>query len=187
MQLEGCADMSNATKRPVKRFAQEPPAVAGCRWIPLTKGVFALVDEEDFGKVSQYNWTALKSPRTHYAYFRRARAVVYLHRFIMDAPNGTQVDHQDGNGLNCRRNNMRVCSCRNNHQNIRKTGKLTSSQFKGVVWDKSRAKWAARVKTGGVTYFLGRFDSEEDAAHAYDTSAIRMFGEFARLNFEVTS
>ncbi len=164
-----------------------PEPVNGAMWIPLTKGHFVLVDEEDYPVYSQFNWSASVLPRTVYAYLRRNHEgksrILFLHRVITGAPHGMQVDHINGNGLDCRRSNLRVCTVRANHQNIRKTVVSTSSQYKGVSWDKCRSKWLAKVKAGGRYFNVGRFDDEEDAARAYDTKARDLFGEFARLNF----
>lgn len=105
-----------------------------------------------------------------------------LHRVIMNAPAGMEVDHIDGDGLNCRRYNLRICTRSQNRMNqrVRITPKL--SIYKGVTFDKSRDKWCARIKYFGVTRNLGRFEHETDAAIAYNVAASKTFGEFARLN-----
>jgi len=160
-----------------------PTPVPGARWIPLTKGLFALVDEKDYEAANRFAWTADINPRTAYAYCKRGGEIFWLHRILMSAPENMQVDHRDGNGLDCRRDNMRVCSLKNNHRNIRKTIVKTSSKFKGVSWDKTREKWSAKIKFNGKTINLGRFEDEDEAGKAYDESAGRLFGEFALLNF----
>lgn len=169
-----------------ERISEPPEKIDGTKWIPLTKGLFALVDDSDYELTSQFTWTALVCKRTAYAYFRRRAAgrspVTLMHRMLMNAPVGTQVDHINSNGLDCRRSNMRVCSIAENHRNIRKRINPTSSRYKGVTWDKNRMKWMAKIKCDQKFIFLGRFTAEESAARAYNVEALRLFGKFALLN-----
>ena len=166
------------------RTIMEPAPVDGARWLALTRGQFALVDEEDFDWLSAWYWTALIRPgRSPYAFRKVNGKPVYLHRFIMGDPPEMDVDHKDGNGLNCRRDNLRVCTHARNQQNYSKCSTVTSSSFKGVTWDKNRRKWMARIKVNRKFSNLGRFENEQDAACAYDEAANQLFGEFARLNF----
>jgi hypothetical protein len=110
------------------------------------------------------------------------RKVWSLHRDIMGNPEGFVVDHVNGNKLDNRKYNLRVCTVAENVRNsVSTTG---SSKYKGVSWDSSRNKWVAQIKFEREQYFLGRFDSEESAAKAYDDAAKDRFGEFARLNFQ---
>lgn len=164
-----------------------PPHVYGAKWIPLGGGGFVLVDESDYEFLSLFNWTVAHHKYTKYAYFRRRIDGKYksflMHRVITGAPHGMQVDHINGNGLDCRRSNMRVCSIKDNHRNVRKSTDLKSSKFKGVCWDKARNKWQAKIKVNQKGIGLGRFDDETQAARAYDSAALKYFGEFARLNF----
>ncbi len=111
---------------------------------------------------------------------------VYLHRLLLDAPAGMQVDHVSGDSLDNRVANLRLCGQRGNQANQRVAGH-GASRYKGVVASGRRRPWVAQI---GVDYrgiYLGSFMSEKDAALAYDAAARRYFGEFARLNFpEVT-
>ncbi len=166
------------------RTMPEPPPVDNARWIALTKGLFALIDAEDFPRVSSWYWSALvRTGRTAYAMRVERRRTIYLHRFIMGALPGTDVDHINGNGQDCRKINLRVCTHAENQRNYSKTSSPTASSFKGVRWDRDRSRWVAWVKLDRKSRFLGRFASEEEAARAYDAAARELFGEFAKPNF----
>lgn len=147
--------------------------------IPLTQGKVALIDDEDFEAVSAVKWYAQHN-RVLYAASKRGR-IVYMHRLILGAPPGVQVDHINGDGLDNRRANLRLCSNSQNHANLRKRTE-TSSRFKGVYWNKARRKWHAQIKANQRTFYLGLFDSEEAAGAAYDRAATEHFGTFSRLN-----
>lgn len=171
------------------RSPHEPSSVPGARWIPLNRDKWALVDEEDYWNVCDVTWTAKFYARTIYATSTTLRAgrAVYLHRLIMNAPVGKEVDHINGDGLDCRRSNMRLCTPRQNRQNMRKTNMPKTSTFMGVSWDKSRSKWRAVIKDKRKYIYIGRYDDEMEAAQSYDAAALSLFGEFARVNFPANS
>lgn len=153
--------------------------------IPLSQGYVALVDDADYERVSQYKWTA--SPRKHgavYANRRTSRATgekcVYLHRFIMDAPDSKWVDHIDGNGLNCQRSNLRLATPSENGCN-RGLQPNNRSGYKGVSWYTAYGKWQAMIKVHRKVKHLGYFATKEEAIAAYAAAAPMMHGEFARL------
>lgn len=114
--------------------------------------------------------------------------LVYLHRIIAQRMFGRllrtdeHVDHIDGSGLNNSRFNLRVCEQRENNYNIRKQSNCHSI-YLGVTYDISRNQWIAKMRNNYKEVFIGRFDSEEDAALAYDKVARELHGEFANLNF----
>lgn len=107
---------------------------------------------------------------------------VSLHRLIMNAGVGQQVDHINHDSLDNRRCNLRLCTPNQNAMN-RKRDKKGSSRFKGVCLRKN-GRWLAHIQCNHKIYHLGYFGSEEDAAKAYDDAAKKMFGEFACLNFQ---
>lgn len=155
--------------------------------IPLTKNVSAIVDAEDFDWLNQWTWTAFDGRRGKYyaARYKKVAGVsrcIYMHRLIMKEPAGLLVDHANGNTLDNRRQNLRVCSKRQNQRNMCKPRHGKSSRFKGVTWDKNKRKWMAKIKLLGTTRTLGRFHDEKEAAIAYNVAATKYFGEFARLN-----
>jgi hypothetical protein len=154
------------------------------REIGLSQGFVALVDEEDFVRVSEHGWYAART--RHYVYAVRREKVngVYkttsMHRFILGALPGEYIDHINHDTLDNRRSNLRRCLPSENMFN--KVSTVGVSKYKGVVWDKQRGKWLARIGKEYKQYCLGYFVVEEDAARAYNERAKELFGEFAHPN-----
>lgn len=154
--------------------------------IPLTQGYHALVDDADHESLSQFKWSASRSRRDlFYAKGQdRNQKRVYMHRVILGLQRGDkrQVDHIDNNGLNNQQENLRICTYSQNQANSRKLFKNTSSQYKGVCWQKKDQKWCARIRVNRKRIYLGEFQLEAEAASAYNNAAIKYYGEFAKLN-----
>lgn len=157
--------------------------------IGLTRGKVALIDDDDFERVSKFKWTSLYNPNNKKWYARRAvggrgrQTTIYMHRFILNAPKGIQVDHINGEGLDNQKRNLRLATNAQNHQNQIKPV-ASKSGFRGVSFDKRRNKFYARIWLNGRRISLGRFQTAVEAARAYDEAAVKLHGEFARLNFE---
>ena len=153
--------------------------------IELTQGKVALVDDCDFKKLSNLTWCAKRTGNTFYVVrahkIEGKKATLYMHRLIMDAQKGQQIDHRNNNGLDNRRTNLRFCTNSQNQQNRRKTQK--TSKFKGVCWYSRDKKWQAGIKLNGKLYHLGTFNNEVEAAKVYDKKAKELFGEFVYTNF----
>lgn len=158
------------------------------REIPLTRGMVALVDDEDFERVAQYKWTTYKAKRTRTFYAYRTinvhgrRTCLFLHRFLLDAPKGLKVDHVNGNGLDNRRENLRFATTAENVRSSARASNNTSG-FKGVSWHKHDRKWEANITFNGKRRYLGSFTCPIEAAKVYDAAAREQFGDFARVNF----
>lgn len=154
--------------------------------IPLTQNKYALIDAEDFDLVSGWTWSACKYGRTFYAKcsvrVAGKQTSVKMHRLIMSADEGEAVDHINGDGLDNRRCNLRLASKSQNGQN-QANCRTHSSRFKGVSWDKQTGRWRSKIQCDGMTFHIGRFHSEIEAARAYDSAALELFGDYARLNF----
>ena len=148
--------------------------------IELTQYKFALVDDADYDALAAVKWCAQTRPHTTYAVRWSEGKVVLMHRVITAAPQGVQVDHINGDGLDNRRDNLRLCSNAENQHN--KRVQPHSSKYKGVWWDAPSGKWRAGIAINGRNKHLGYFTSELDAAHAYDEAALKAWGEFARKN-----
>ncbi len=148
--------------------------------IQLTQNQVARVDDSDFDALNTFKWCDARDGKTFYALRKvphnGSYKTVRLHQQIMG---GNGFDHEDGDGLNNQRYNLRPANKTQNKANSAKQGG-TASVYKGVHRD--RNKWRAQI-TAGVRIHLGCFDLEIDAAKAYDTAAIQHFGEFAKLNF----
>ena len=156
----------------------------GAKFIPLIRGGFAIVDADDYEKLAQYRWYCYHWGNSTYAFRRKAGRKIYMHREILKGPKGKVVDHKDGNGLNNRRNNLRLCTKAQNAWNSRPVPNC-SSKYKGVSWDKRGKKWRAGIKYNGRRINIARFEDEVEAAKAYDRKAKELFGEFAYLNNRV--
>jgi len=159
--------------------------------VPLTQGRVALIDDEDAERVLAFKWTlnAGKSRKGKEYASRQAKREdgkkrnVFLHRFILNAPKGIDVDHEDNNGLNCQRYNLRLATRSQNNQN-RKPKCKSSTGFKGVYRYSGRTKpFYAFINLNGKRTSLGYYRTAEEAARAYDAKAKELFKEFARLNF----
>lgn len=150
--------------------------------IKLTQGQIALVDDEDFETLNQYQWFAAKKGKTFYvtrnAIVDGKRKTVLMHWYVMG---GKNIDHIDRNGCNNCKNNLRFCTPQENQMNSRKRLN-TSSNFKGVSFYKPREKWVARIGINGKIINLGYYVSEIEAAEKYNEKAIIYYGEFANLN-----
>lgn len=164
------------------------------REIFLTQGKSTLVDDEDYEYLKDFSWITLKQERVYVPtafYAARTFAVpggrkmVMMHRVILGVDHlnwkETPVDHEDGNGLNNQRYNLRLATLTYNQGNKNKY--YGTSQFKGVSWYPAKEKWVAKIGTKTGQLHLGYYIDEEEAARAYDAAAIHYFGEFASTNF----
>ena len=153
--------------------------------IKLTQGEYAIVDWDDFRKLSKHKWHAHKRHNLWYALrtinVNSKQKTIRMHRLVLKAKEGDYVDHINGNGLDNRKNNLRLCNHKQNAANSR-ISKNNTSGYKGVCWDKSRSKWIATIRVNYRKLNLGRYDNILDAAAAYDRYAIMWFGEFAKTN-----
>lgn len=156
--------------------------------IPLTKGMFALVDDDMFDELNAYHWQASRNRdggvwyAGRGAYLGIKHRTIFMHDQIMNPPAGLIVDHRNQQGLDNRRENLRICTHSQNLQNMR-IPKSNKSGFKGVSWHVVGHKWQACIRVNGKTLYLGLFADLIEAAHAHDRAAREHFGQFARLNF----
>jgi len=151
------------------------------RLVALTDGSVAKVDMEDYERVMTRRWGV--AGRRPFLYARtNASDRLYMHRFILGLRKGEQGDHKNGDTLDNRRSNLRKCSHSQNMWNNKGSRKNTSG-FKGVSYHKDTGKFQAYITKDDKYRHLGLFVLAEDAARAYDAAALKLFGEFAKLNF----
>ena len=138
----------------------------------------ALVDDEDFERINKWRWHVNSSGYAVRKDYNNGKKTTLMHRVVLNAPDGMDVDHINHNTLDNQKSNIRICTNNENMRN-RKTPKHNTSGYKGVVLDSDRVKWKAVV----ANRIIGRFDTKEDAARAYNKKAKEQFGEFAKPNF----
>ena len=150
--------------------------------IKLTKGYITLIDDEDYERVSKHSWYINKGS---YAESTINNKGVRLHRFILNPPEGMLIDHINGDGLDNRKENLRIASPRQNQANSLGKPINRKSKYKGVIYypNAHKRKWRARLFISKhKSIHLGFFSSEEEAAKAYDVKSKELYGEFAKLN-----
>lgn len=144
--------------------------------IPLTQGYFAIVDDADYDYLNSLgSWHFDRYAKR----VTRKDGVIYMHRLLIDAGNQS-VDHINGNKLDNRRSNLRVCTQQQNVHNTR--SRKGTSKFKGVSWDKSRNQWKAVIGYNYRKIQIGRYATELEAATAYNEKARQLHGKYAVLN-----
>ena len=158
------------------------------RRIYLNDGEWTIVEPEDYYRLNKYNWGISGNGRVFYA-VRNVKVgpgqtkMVSMHREIMNAPKGMEVDHRNWKTLDNRMANLRLATRAENNRHRRKRRKETVSQYTGVHLDRETGRWVARIWYQGKRIWLGSFESEIEAARAYDRAALKYHGEFAHLNF----
>ena len=150
----------------------------------------AFVDDEDFDAIKNLTFNILKNKTVFYARSTKPyKGNRLLHRIILGAKESEIVDHINHDGLDCRKENLRKCTCSENGKNKR-SKKNSTSQYLGVhLSNKKRGSkvyryWVAQIVYQGKKVYLGQFNKEIDAARAYDSKAKELHREFANLNFK---
>jgi len=150
----------------------------------LTQGKVAIVDDDDYKRVSKYKWYANKDLKNYYAkrwspMQNGKRRIIWMHRFIMSAPEEFEVDHINQDTLDNRKDNLRFTTRSQNARNQMLSSANTSG-FKGVRFDKNRRKWRAEIYIHSKRLFLGNYETQDAAVVAYRQAAIKHHGVYAR-------
>lgn len=154
--------------------------------IPLSKGLEAIVDDEDFQNLITHRWCAdnkgyaMRTEKRSET-GKTKRGVIYMHRAILNPDKGKMVDHINGNTLDNRKSNLRLASHSENMRN-RKLQKNNSTGYKGVWLNKKTGLFVASIKDNGMSRTIKRCKTAIEAAQAYNDRAREIYGEFARLN-----
>ena len=152
------------------------------KYILLTQGKQTTVDDEDFDWLNKYNWCyyrvgyAARGIRSRKEGWQKT---IYMHQQIMNV--NSDIDHINGDGLDNRRENLRIATHAENLRN-RPAPISNTSGYKGVSWDKSRNKWLVSITVNYKKIHLGRYIDIKEAAKAYNNAVLKYFGDFGRLN-----
>lgn len=155
--------------------------------IPLSRGMVALVDDHNYGRLSEWNWCVQRNGKLNYAVRDQGTAKgksirIQMHREVIEATHGQLVDHINGNGLDNQRSNLRLCTRAQNRANAGGRGTKKSSRFKGVSARpgcRGTIRWQANIRINGKAYALGMYATEEEAACVYYLASKAAWGEFA--------
>ena len=157
----------------------------------LPKGRHTLIDADDLPRLSPFQWYVITNRKTLRSSVIECKSsapprIVYLHRFLLDAPSDMLVDHIDRDSLNNRQSNLRLCTKPQNAVNSRIRSGKRHSIYKGVTrsWHKRLGDrpWMAYVCKDGKRIYLGKFATEIEAARAYNVAALALYGSFALMN-----
>jgi hypothetical protein len=146
----------------------------------ITGNQIVLIDEEDYDLVNGFNkWKLTKQgyPQSR-KMINRKTTYTYMHRLIVNCPKNMQVDHINGNKLDNRKSNLRICFHADNCKN-RKKPKTNTSGYKGVSFDKVKKRWIATIVSNKIRYHLGFFKNKQDAFFAYKDASVKLHQEFS--------
>jgi len=155
-------------------------------FLPLTKGAVAIIDAEDYDRVKHWKWFITSRGYagrwiTVHADGKAKKRLVHLHRFIL-SEEGMITDHINGNKLDNRKANLRICSNTENIRNMKQRRRNNTSGYKGVSWSKKLGAYRAYIVVDRRQISLGFHKCPKQAALAYNLAALKYYGEFARLN-----
>lgn len=158
------------------------------KYLELTKNKKTLLDDDDFAfakSLGSWYWANKKGSKYGYAEMTKRiegkKIHFKLHRIIMNAQKGEQIDHINGDSLDNRRENLRICTQSQNNAN-RRILSTNNSGYRGVSWSETAQMWRATIKKDGLQKHIGYFPDKKTAARIYNIEAMELFGEFAVLN-----
>jgi hypothetical protein len=149
-------------------------------YVPLTRGLVSIIDTEDVPLVQGFTWRAASGYARSHEIVDQNIKTVSMHRLIINAPLGLEVDHINGDKLDNRKINLRLVTRQQNALNL-SLAKNNKSGFKGVSWCNSSRKWKATIAYKRQRYHLGFFNTPEEAYATYCEASERLHGEFGRV------
>jgi len=159
------------------------------RLLRMSQPKYAKADPADYKRLKGYEWFAQKGSRNFYAVRQVGRSkgkrktLIFLHKEIIDVPEGMVTDHINHDAMDNRRANLRAATHSQNACHTKKHSGVSRSKYKGIFWQKKQKKWVARIMFDGNRIYLGCFKDEIEAAKAYDKAARKYHKEFACFNF----
>ncbi|MCP4612863.1 MAG: hypothetical protein GY845_29570 [Planctomycetes bacterium] len=163
----------------------------GSMRIALGWNIYAIIDKQDAEEVCLYKWRCMTNRCrgrvvSRYAITTIRNKTVLLHRFINKTQEGLHTDHINGNGLDCRRSNLRAVSCAENSQNRVSVFRKNKMKYQGISEKNINGtkRYDVRIHVDGRQIYLGRFAKRRRAAEQYDYYAIKYYGEKAHINYE---
>lgn len=156
--------------------------------IELTKGMRAIVDEDDFDYLNQWKWHygasgyAVREQYLGMKDGKKVRKTILMHRVLLHAPQGVDVDHKNGHRLDNRYENIRLATRSQNKANMISVKRQQTELPMGITYNPSprtKQPFMARICKDGKSYFIGNFYNLEDAHKAYLAKKKELFGEFA--------
>ena len=189
--VETCALMASKKATFSSGDNTSPPGILLCMadaWIEIPlggrkhTGFVAIIDVDDYWPVNRYRWRVKLDKNGEPAYAQTGTSSRITMHQLVTGLTGEQVDHKDRSGFNNRHKNLRPATTSQNKRNS-DSYRNSSSEYKGVHWNKASKKWHAQIMYEGKNHYLGLFDSEIAAALAYDEASCKLHGEFGRCNF----
>jgi len=173
-------EMPHEIKRGLMALGMWPLNDEGYKEILLTAGQVAIVDEDDYERLNKLSWQVSSRGYANRRVYLKGNqySTLIMHREIMQPPDDMQVDHINGNKLDNRKQNLRICTASQNSMNSNRQKGL----YRGVTWHKRDRKWRANIGANREKIYIGQFDCPHEAAKAYNKKALELHGEFARLN-----
>jgi len=151
------------------------------KYIPLTKGKKSLVDDIDFNFLSSMRWYLGSDGYAYTGVYKDGKTKQYsMHRLLMNTPIGKYTDHVNGNKLDNRKCNLRICTNAENIRNQKKKG-INTSGYKGVSWHKQLGVWRAQIRVNYKAIHLGCYKTKEEAYNVYKDASDKYFGIFANI------
>ena len=148
------------------------------------QGKFALVDDEDYERLSKYNWYTGNGYALRCEIVNGRKKDYRMHREVLCLPDDSPLmpDHKNHDKLDNRKENLRIATQKENSRNSRAPNMPKDSKYKGVIWSKKDGLWSSVIVADGKQFWHGLYTTQREAAIAYNEAAVQRFGEFAFLN-----